>query len=263
MKRVNIFIIPNFPLIGPGDDLPSIIINQLRNCKFSLKNRDILVIAQKVVSKAEGRIVFLSDVSPSDTAREVARKTNKDERLVDIILSDSNQILAHREDGLLITEQRIGFICANAGVDCSNAAPPDSPGQWVTLLPLDPDSSAVKIRKKIHDLTKKEVAVIINDTQGRPFREGAVGVAIGVAGQKPIDDRKGQQDLFGYVLRSTCVATADEIASAASMVMGQAREATPVVIIRGLQYQSSTGSAKELIRPKEKDIFRPHAKLEP
>lgn len=227
-----------------------------------MEDRDILVIAQKVVSKAEGQICSLAKVSPSDRARQIAKITNKDERLVEIILRESNEILALREDGLLVVEQRLGFICANAGVDLSNAVSDEPLGEWATLLPLDPDSSAAKIRSTVYQLTKKDVAVIINDTHGRPFRNGVVGVAIGVAGLKPIEDKRGQRDLLGYTLSHSFLAIADEIASAASMVMGQTAEATPVVIVRGVPYQSVEGSAKELIRPKEKNFFRPHPQPE-
>ena len=263
MKPVEIFAVPDMPIINPGDDLAVIIVERLKNVPFSLENGDIVVIAQKVVSKAEGQVVSLAGVSPSDEAREVARATGKDEHLVEVILRESKQILALREDGLLVTEQRLGFVCANAGVDCSNVGPPGAPGQWATRLPADPDASAAGIRDRIRTLTAKEVAVIINDTHGRAFREGAVGIAIGVAGLKAVEDKRGQLDLFGYKLHSTSVAIADELASAASMVMGQTHEATPVVIIRGQPYQPYKGSARELIRPEEKDVFRHRARPAP
>jgi coenzyme F420-0:L-glutamate ligase/coenzyme F420-1:gamma-L-glutamate ligase len=258
MKQINIFPIPDFPIIKPGNDLAAIIIDSLKDSSFSIEDRDILVIAQKIVSKAEGRIVALKEVTPSDKALLLSEKTKKDPKLVELILKDSNEILAAREDGLLVVEQKSGFICANAGIDRSNVGPQNSSGQWVTLLPADPDSSAASIRDRIYELTNKRIAIIINDTHGRPFREGAIGVAIGVAGIEPIEDKRGCQDLFGYRLHTTSIAIVDEIASAASMVMGQAAEGTPVVLIRGMSYQAVDSSAKKLIRPKGKDFFRPH-----
>ncbi|MBN1227944.1 MAG: coenzyme F420-0:L-glutamate ligase [Deltaproteobacteria bacterium] len=258
MKQINIIPIPNFPIIEPGNDLAAIIIDSLKDSPLSIEDRDILVVAQKIVSKAEGRIIALKEVIPSERALLLSEKTKKDPKLVELILQDSNEMLAAREDGLLVVEQKSGFICANAGIDRSNVGPQNSTEQWVTLLPADADSSAASIRDRIYALIKKKVAIIINDTHGRPFREGAVGVAIGVAGIEPIDDKRGCQDLFGYRMQTTSIAIVDEISSAASMAMGQAAEGTPVVLIRGVSYQPSDSSAKKLIRAKEKDFFRHH-----
>jgi coenzyme F420-0:L-glutamate ligase/coenzyme F420-1:gamma-L-glutamate ligase len=213
----------------------------------------VVVIAQKIVSKAEGRLVRLSETVPSARAREIAEITQKDPRFVEAVLSDTGRVL-RTAPGLLIVEHRLGFVCANAGVDRSNVA--GDAGETIALLPLDPDGSASRIRDGIRAITGQTVAVIINDSHGRAFREGAVGVAIGVAGLHPLTDERGQSDLFGYQMRVTTIGTADELASAASLVMGQTDEATPVVIIRGASYRRGPGDIQELLRERAKDLFR-------
>lgn len=253
MKQVSLFALPDIPLIKAGDDLAAIILEALRRSRISLEDGDALVVAQKVVSKAEGRVVRLKEVVPSPPAQELAALTGKDPRVVQLILDESHEVLRTRED-LVIVEQRLGFVCANAGVDRSNV--PSDEGEAVTLLPLDPDATAQALRRRLKEATGKDVAVIISDTHGRAFREGCVGVAIGVAGLRAVVDKRGLRDLFGYKMRVTTVALADEIASAASLLMGHTDEALPVVLLRGVPYEPAEGSAKELIRPKEKDLFR-------
>jgi len=240
-------------LVQPGDDLAALILSGLETAGLSLEDGDVLVIAQKVVSKAEGRMVTLADIEPSPQAMELGAAIGKDPRIVEVILSDSTEIVRTRP-GLLIVEQKRGFICANAGVDRSNVAPDH--GEHVTLLPEDPDRSAEEIRQRLVAATGKQVAVIINDSHGRPWRVGTVGVAIGVAGMKPVDDLRGRADLFGYVLQVTEVGTADQIASAASLLQGQADEGRPVILVRGVPHTPGEGSARQLLRPREQDLFR-------
>lgn len=242
-------------MIEPGDDLLTIILDCLEEADCELEDGDILVIAQKVVSKAEGRITRLSDVLPSKEAEELAAFTHKDPYLVEVILQESNELVRMREN-LLIVEQKLGFVCANAAVDRSNVSPGESGERLVTRLPLDPDGTARRIRARVTELTGKDIAVIINDTHGRPFRNGAVGVAIGMAGIKPVTDLRGRKDLFGYKLRTTTVGTVDEVASAASLLMGQADEGRPVILLRGVPYDKAEGSAKDLLRPIDEDVFR-------
>lgn len=253
--QLTIAAVPDIPLIRPGDDLAAIILERLAAAGMALRDGDIVVIAQKVVSKAEGRLVHLAEVVPSPRAREVAATADKDPRLVEVILRDTQEISRIRH-GLIIVEHRLGFICANAGVDRSNVAP-DGEQEWVAQLPLDPDASARRLRQRLMQAAGREVAVIINDTHGRPWRVGAVGLAIGVAGIAPVEDLRGREDLFGHELQTTQVGLADQIASAASLVMGQADEGCPVVIVRGVRYTArENASAREILRPREQDLYR-------
>ncbi|RMF32198.1 MAG: coenzyme F420-0:L-glutamate ligase [Candidatus Nitrosothermus koennekii] len=215
---------------------------------YDLNDKDIIVIAHKIVSKAEGRIVSLDSIKPSQKALELAKKHDKDPKVVEVILEEAKDIVRER-DGIIITETRHGFICANSGVDRSNVK------DGLVLLPLDPDRSAYNIRKRIKELTNKEVAVIISDTFGRPFREGQVNIAIGVSGINPLKDYKGKKDIYGYELRVTNIAIADELASAAELVMNKS-DKTPIAIIRGYDYEIADGSIKPLIRDKANDLFR-------
>ncbi len=281
LSQITITAVPNIPLIQPGDDLAAIILERMEAAGLTVEDGDILVVAQKVVSKAEGRLVRLDTVTPSARAREVARRTGKDPRLVEVILSDTHEISRMRR-GLLIVEHKLGFIAANAGVDRSNVAPPEEQrsrgaegqgnkgashpcppaplpprSEWVAQLPADPDASARELRRRLMAATGAEIAVIINDTHGRPWRVGAVGIAIGVAGIAPVEDLRGHPDLFGHTLETTRVGLADQIAAAASLVMGQADEGRPVALIRGLDYQvRNDTSARELLRPREHDLYR-------
>lgn len=252
------------PLIHLGDNLANIIINALQESAIALEDRDILVIAQKIVSKAEGRTVNLTRVTPSRRAVELAAETEKDPRLIELILRESNEVLRTRL-GTIIVEHRLGFVCANAGIDHSNVAHPlpedaeDGDGrdeEWVLLLPEQPDRSAQLIRQELQSRTGKQVGILIIDSHGRAWRNGTVGAAIGLAGMPGLQDLRGEPDLFGFRLRITQVGVADELAAAASLVMGQAAEGTPVVHVRGFPYPLRESSLKELLRPKEQDLFR-------
>ncbi len=217
-----------------------------------LEEKDIVVITHKIVSKAEGNVINLGEISPSGQAAEIATRTNKDPKFVEVVLRETKEVvrLGHNS---LITETKHGTICANAGVDKSNIEGETN----IALLPMNSDRSAQDIRREIRKLTNLDVAVIISDTHGRPLRMGEINVAIGVAGIKPVKDRRGEKDLFGYVLRVKQTAVADELASAAELVIGQANEGRPVAIIRGYGYTATENTtARELMRPKESDLFR-------
>ena len=252
MDSVNIIAVENLPLIKRGDDLAELICNAAEKQNTPIQEKDVLVITHVAVSKAEGNVVNLDDVSPSERAKEIAQRTEKEPALVEVILRETKEIVRMRPNSL-ITETKSGIVCANAGVDRSNIEGERN----IVLLPKDANMSAQKIREKIMELTGYDVAVIVSDTHGRPFRMGEINVAIGVAGIKPIRDRRGEKDLFGYVLKIKQTAVADELASAAELVIGQADEGIPVAIIRGYKYQATeNASATELTRPKEKDLFR-------
>lgn len=244
------------PLIRHGHSLADIVVTALQANNMTLEDNDILVIAQKIVSKAEGRTVNLGTIAPSQRAIELAAQTDKDPRLVELILQESKEVLRTRP-GTIIVEHRLGFVCANAGVDHSNVAGAgDSVEEWVLLLPQHPDHSAEIIREEISSRTGKQIGILIIDSHGRAWRNGTVGVAIGIAGLPGLQDLRGEPDLFGFRLRITQVGVADELAAAASLVMGQAAEGTPVVHVRGFPYPLRQGSLQELIRPKEQDLFR-------
>jgi coenzyme F420-0:L-glutamate ligase/coenzyme F420-1:gamma-L-glutamate ligase len=232
--------------ITPKDDLPALILSAAE-----LKEGDILVVAQKIVSKAEGRAVDLASINPSNKAVRLAKIHRKDPRLVEVILRESHKLVRAR-NGVLITETRHGFVCANAAVDQSNV----KGDSQALLLPVDPDKSAHKIRKKIHAGSGKNVAVIIADTFGRPFRNGQTNVAIGVSGMHPLKSYVGTKDMYGKKLRVTEIAIVDEIASAAELVMGKA-DRVPVAIVRGYKFQPAKHSSiKSLVRSRERDLFR-------
>ena len=225
-------------------------LNVLSRNRVALDNGDIVVVAQKVVSKAEGRIVDLLDVRPSKQAKTLARQLHKDPRVVELILQESKEVVKV-QNGIIITQTRQGFVCANSGVDQSNLIDVGT----VILLPKYPDISARKLRTAIKKMSGKSVAVIITDTFGRPFREGQINVAIGVSGLNPVKSYIGKKDLFGHKLRVTEIAIADEIASAAELAMNKS-DGVPIAIIKGLQFDKGIGSAKRLIRPKKNDLFR-------
>lgn len=256
MNPLTLTPIPGIPLIRHGDDLADIAIRALEMSQLNLEDGDILAIAQKIVSKAEGRAVNLATVEPSGAAIELAQQTEKDPRLVELILQESSAVLRTRP-GTIIVEHKLGFICANAGVDHSNVAGAgNTTEEWVLLLPADPDRSAETIRKEVESRTGKQIGVLIIDSHGRAWRNGTVGVAIGVAGVPALQDLRGKPDLFGFTLRITQVGVADELAAAASLSMGQAAEGTPIVHARGFPYPLRESSLRELIRPKEQDLFR-------
>ncbi len=246
----------NIPLIRRDDNLADIVLKSLQETGLELQDNDILVLAQKIVSKAEGRKVNLATVPPSPRAIELAQQTEKDPRVVELMLQESNEVLRTRV-GTIIVEHKLGFVCANAGIDHSNVAGDgDTTEEWVLLLPENPDQSCTLLRNEIESKTGKHIGVVIIDSHGRAWRNGTVGVAIGMSGVPGIIDKRGDKDLFGYTLRITIIGAADELAAAASLVMGQASEGKPVVHVRGFPYPLQEGSLKELIRPKEQDMFR-------
>ena len=246
----------NIPLIRQGDNLADILVDSILNSTIQLENNDIFVIAQKIVSKSEGRMVNLATVTPSEKAIELAQKTEKDARVVQLMLQESNEIVRTRI-GAIIVEHKLGFVCANAGIDHSNVAGDGSENEeYVLLLPEDPDASAKALRDQIKQKTDINVGVMIIDSHGRAWRNGTVGVCIGLSGIPAMIDERGWKDLFGYTLKITIVGVADELAAAASLMMGQASEGIPAVHVHGFPYPLGEGSLKELIRPKQQDMFR-------
>ena len=255
-RRLTLVALGNFPLIKPGDDLARIIKGNLEVNNITLQDGDILVIAQKIISKAEGRQVALDTVQPREQALELGRLTDKDPRIVELILQESNQVLRYRV-GLIVVEHRLGFICANAGIDRSNVSQEDIPGkESVLLLPENPDLSAGIIRSTLEKELGVNLGVLVIDSHGRAWRNGTVGISIGLSGLPGVVDLRGEPDLFGYQLRVTEIAAADELAAGASLLMGQANEGQPVIHVRGFPYRLREGSFSELPREKEKDLFR-------
>lgn len=243
--------LPGIPAVGAGSDLAQLALSSLTQSSERLIPSDVLVLAQKIVSKAEGRSVDLAAVTPSRRALELASETGKDPRLVELILQESTEIIRQRKD-LLIVRHRLGLQLANAGIDASNV----DGGGSVLLLPLDPDASAARIRDDIRVKTGVDIGVLIIDSIGRPWRMGTVGTAIGVSGLPGLLDLRGKPDLSGRLLESTEIGFADELAAAASLIMGQANEGTPIVLARGVPYSRREGSARELLRPMSLDLFR-------
>jgi coenzyme F420-0:L-glutamate ligase/coenzyme F420-1:gamma-L-glutamate ligase len=244
------------PMVKPGDDLAQIITDAAVLSEIQPAEGDIFVIAQKVVSKAEGRLVNLSHVEPSDQAIELGREVEKDPRFVELVLQESSEVLRKRP-GTLIVVHRLGFVCANAGIDHSNVlGPGGEPEDWVLLLPKDPDVSAAGIRHKLEKRFGVRLGVLVIDSHGRAWRLGIAGVTIGISGLPGLVDMRGKPDLYGYQLRITQIAAADELAAGASLMMGQAAENRPVIHVRGFPYPLRDASLTELIRPKELDLFR-------
>ena len=254
MTSLELIALQGLPLIRAGDDLGELIASALERNGVTPRARDVLVVAQKIVSKAEGRVVDLATVEPSAKALALAAQVDKDPRLVEVILSESIRVVRARR-GVLIVEHRLGFIMANAGVDQSNVALADGSPR-VLLLPENPDRTAETLRRGLKAATGVDVAVIINDSFGRPWRQGTVGVAIGVAGLPALIDLRGQPDLFGRRLEATVIGYADEIAATASLLMGQADEAAPAVLIRGLSWSGPQSTAASIIRSPNEDLFR-------
>jgi len=251
-RTLALHALPGIPVVKPGDDLGHLISDAIGRAGLTLAQGDVLVIAQKIVSKSEGRLIRLADVTPSARALELAQVVGKDPRLVELVLQESSEVLRYRKD-VIIVEHRLGFIMANAGIDQSNVSGDDTSA---LLLPIDPDRSCKMLRQQIFERTNTGVGVIINDSHGRAWRNGAVGVAIGAAGLPALMNLRGRPDMFGRELRITEVGYADELASAASLLMGQADEGTPVVLISGLPLTEQNGCATDLIRPKHMDMFR-------
>lgn len=247
--------VQNIPLVEPGDDLALMIHAALARQGLTLQPGDILVVAQKIVSKAEDRFVNLMTINPSKEAFDLAIQIDKDPRLIELIIQESTRILRYRP-GTVIVEHRLGFVCANAGIDHSNVCGKVEGEEWVLLLPENPDASANDIRLRLEELNQVNLGILIIDSHGRAWRMGTAGVAIGMSGLPGLVDLRGESDLFGYTLRITQVGAGDELASAASLVMGQAAEGTPVVHVRGFPYELRDGHMSELIRPEEEDLFR-------
>lgn len=244
------------PLIKAGDSLPELILNTLPANQVELLDGDILVLAQKIVSKTENRLMNLTTVQPSERALEIALITQKDPRFVELVLQESKSVIRVRLNTLIV-EHHQGFICANAGIDHSNVAGPwGNPEDWVLLLPEDASASAQRIRTGLESATGKCLGVLIIDSHGRAWRMGTVGISIGLSGLPGLVDLRGRPDLFGFKLRITQVGAADELAAGASLLMGQADEMSPVVHVRGFPYPLREGSIQEIIRPVDQDMFR-------
>ncbi len=252
-KRISIIGLEGFPLVKVGDDLAKMIVETAEQNAVPIEDGDILVVAQKIVSKAEGRVVRLRDVKPSERAKNMAKDTSKDPKFVELVLRETKNVLKASPETLIVENEK-GLVCINAGIDKSNVSGKDA----YALLPKDPDKSAERIRSRISELTGKRVAVVISDTYSRPFRKGQVEFAIGIAGINPFKDYRGQDDLFNYTLKVKNIALVDEIASAAELVMGQAKEATPVIIIRNLSLTEpgEAFSIEDLNISREEDLFR-------
>ena len=242
------------PLVEAGDDLSNLVLQGLAASGEQLQVGDVVILAQKVVSKAQGRTVDLRDVRPSTRAIDLARETGKDPRIVQLVLDESTEIL-RACSGVIIVEHRLGFVAANAGIDQSNVLQ-DADEQHALLLPEDPDGTCKSIRQALRASTGIDVAVLIIDSIGRAWRNGTIGTAIGVSGIPGLLDMRGRPDLFGRQLHTTEVGLADELAAAASLVMGQADEGRPIVLARGVPYVRRDGNARELLRPKQMDLFR-------
>lgn len=253
MSPLTLTPLPGLPLVQVGDDLVGLIGRGLAAAGLQLATGDVLVIAQKIVSKSEGRFVDLRTVTASARAHELSAITGKAPTFVEVVLSESREVI-RTGPNTLIVEHRLGFVCANAGVDRSNVGPQQD--DLLLLLPEDPDASAERLRAELLRRTGAHIGVIINDSHGRAWRLGTVGVAIGAAGVPGLLDLRGRPDLFDYALQITQVGLADELAAAASLVMGQAAEGQPVVHVRGLPYPLRAGAAQELLRPRQQDLFR-------
>jgi len=252
-SRLEVVAVPGMPLVGRGDDVGELAKAALDQAGLAIKDDDVLVFTSKILSRAEGRFVDLTTVRPSARATEVAAQTEKDARLVELILRESSEI-SRQAKNVLVVRHRLGFVVANAGIDCSNAVPPDAPpgsGPWALLLPENPDASAEKLRQAF----SQTIGVVISDSFGRPFRLGTVGAAIGCAGLPPLWDRRGERDLHGRVLEQTITALADQVAAVADLVAGQADEARPLTLVRGLHFTPSQSPARDLCRPPDEDLY--------
>ncbi|NWG54921.1 MAG: coenzyme F420-0:L-glutamate ligase [Hydrogenophilaceae bacterium] len=252
-RGVSVHAVEGLPLLGPGDDLPALLLGALGKNGFTLQDGDVLVVAQKAVSKVEGRQVRLADVVVSAQSRAIAPEADKPAEIVELIRGESDELMRVRP-GVIIARHKSGVVAANAGIDASNVAPPEA--ETVLLWPKDPDASARRIREAVQWGAGVRIAVIISDSLGRAWRLGTTGAAIGVAGMKPLRDRCGETDLYGRTLQATIVAVADEIAAAASLVMGEAAEGVPAAIVRGARYEPCEESdLRALLRPREEDLF--------
>lgn len=253
-KRLELIAPEGFPLVEPGDELSRLIVASLRKENIELQDGDALVLAQKIVSKSEGRFVDLAAVEVSAEARDLALQCDKDARLVQLIVDESTELL-RCVPGVIIVRHKLGLVMANAGIDHSNVSR-DVGDERVLLLPEDPDRSAGELRNTLEQETGLSLAVIISDSFGRPWRLGTTGACIGCAGIASLVDRRGDSDIFGQELKVTQVALGDELATAASVLMGQTDEARPLVIVRGLEFPREPSSARHLLRPPEEDLFQ-------
>jgi len=252
--KLELIALPDVPIVEPGDDIARVIAEGILRLGLTPRNHDVVVIAQKIVSKAESRIVDLTSVQPSDRATTLAGEIGKDARLVELILAESVRVV-RTAPNLLIVRHRLGFVSANAGIDQSNIGSTEETPRAL-LLPEDPDRSAAQLKARLDARFNVDLAVVINDSFGRAWRYGTVGAALGAAGVPAIVDQRGRRDMFGRMLRATVIGFADEIAACASLVMGQADEKRPVVILRGLSWSAPAAPAAALIRPDAEDLFR-------
>ncbi|HKE13325.1 MAG TPA: coenzyme F420-0:L-glutamate ligase [Kofleriaceae bacterium] len=255
--RLELTALPGIPVVGPGDDVAALLLAALERARIQLGAGDVLAVASKVLSRAEGRFVDLGRVEPSPRARTLAAEIDGDARLVELVLRESEAI-SRRARGVLVVRHRLGFVSANAGIDRSNAEPPGAAagsGPWALLLPRAPDESAQRIRAALRAACGVDAGVVVTDSHGRPFRLGTVGVALGVAGLPALWDRRGELDLMGRQLLHAETALADQVAAAADLVAGQAAEGTPAVHIRGLWFRPGDSSARALIRPPGEDLY--------
>jgi coenzyme F420-0:L-glutamate ligase/coenzyme F420-1:gamma-L-glutamate ligase len=252
--RLSLTALPDVPEVRPGDDLAALILAGVARAGEQLCDGDVVVLAQKIVSKSENRYVRLADVTPSARANELAHAARKDPRVVELMLQESHEVVRHRPD-VIVVEHRLGLVLANAGIDASNLEPAGV-DERVLLLPRDPDGSATAIRDRLQKATGARLGVVINDSLGRAWRNGTVGTALGASGLPALLDLRGKPDRHGRTLRSTEVGVADEVAAAASLLMGQADEGRPIVMVRGFPYPPGDGSARDLVRPRTLDMFR-------
>jgi coenzyme F420-0:L-glutamate ligase / coenzyme F420-1:gamma-L-glutamate ligase len=257
--RLEVRALSGVPVVAPGDDLGALAVSALGAAGVELVHGDVLVVSSKVVSRAEGRFVDVSTVSPSTRALELGKAIGKDPRAVELVLRESVAV-SRQAPGVLVVRHRLGFVVANAGIDMSNAMAPGAPagqGPWVLLLPVAPDASAAAVRRALEASTggRARVGVVVSDSFGRPFRLGTVGAAIGVSGLPPLWDRRGERDLFGRPLELTVTALADQVAAVADLVAGQAAEGRPLVLVRGLSFDASDESAAALQRRPEEDLY--------
>ena len=254
MKKALTFLpIAGLPMVSAGDDLAALIAAALTTDGIDLEHGDILVVAQKIVSKAEGRLVRLDDVTPTVAAERLAAETEKDPRLVELILRESTEVV-RKKPGVIIARHRLGLVGAQAGIDQSNVD--HGAGECALLLPEDPDASAARLRDALHTRTGARVGVIVSDSMNRPWRLGTVGGAIGCAGITVLDDRRGSHDIYGRELKVTMINRADSIAAAAVLVMGETVERTPAALVRGFPAEAGRQTARDVIRPLEEDLFR-------
>jgi len=255
--RLEVRALGGVPVVGAGADLGGVVLEALARSAITLESGDVVVLASKIVSRAEGRQVDLGTVEASEEAHAIARELGKDPRFVELVLRETAEV-SRRSPSAFVVKNRLGVVCANAGIDGTNARPLEAPpgsGPWALLLPEDPDRSAEIVRNRLESETGAAIGVVITDSVGRPFRFGTVGIAVGVAGLPPLWDQRGRVDLFGTRLEQTITALADQIAAAADLVAGQAAEGRAVVHVRGIRFTPGRHSARELVRPSDQDLY--------